>query len=106
MRELKQRGMIDKDEACDVYAKRVAKLFSVKEKDVFKKKKTQDITDARQLLYYLCSKRPMRTVAIQRYMKGKGYEIGHSTIRWGIASVKRKVEYDRDYQSVIERLSL
>ena len=106
MRELKQRGMIDKDEACDVYAKRVAKLFSVKEKDVFKKKKTQDITDARQLLYYLCSKRPMRTVAIQRYMKEKGYEIGHSTIRWGIASVKRKVEYDRDYQSVIERLSL
>ena len=97
--------MTEKEEACDVYAKRVAKLFSVKEKDIFKKKKTQDITDARQLLYYLCSKRPMRTVAIQRYMKVKGYEIGHSTIRWGIASVKRKVEYDRDYQSVIERLS-
>ncbi len=51
--------MTEKEKACDLYAKRVAKLFSVDEADIFKKKKTQDITDARQLLYYLCSKRPM-----------------------------------------------
>ena len=105
LEEQNQMTMTEKEKACDVYAKRVAKLFSVDEKDIFKKKKTQDITDARQLLYYLCSKRPMRTVAIQRYMKSRGYDIGHSSIRWGLASVKRKIEYDRDYQSVIEKLS-
>ena len=45
--------------------------------------------DARHLLYYLCSKRPMRITYIQKYMKANGYNINHSSIIHGINVMKK-----------------
>ena len=47
------------------YATQCADLFSISEELLFTKSKRRDIVDARYLLYYMCSERPMRIVYIQ-----------------------------------------
>lgn len=70
------------------YASKVSKVFSLSPNELFTKNRRRDIVDARQLLYFLCSKTPIRIRYIQQYMKENGYEVGHSTIIHGIKKVE------------------
>ena len=79
------------------YVDKVCFLFNVDREVLFSKTTRRDLVDARQLLYYLCSQRPMRLVYIQEYMSDNGYEINHSSIHHGISVVKKKMETDKDY---------
>ncbi len=83
------------------YVDKVCYLFNIDSDILFTKTKRRDVVDARHLLYYLCSQRPMRLVYIQEYMAEKGYEINHSSIHHGIAQVKSKLESDVDYIETI-----
>lgn len=80
------------------YVDQVCHLFSISKEELFSKTKRRDIVDARQLLYYLCDKRPIRQVYIQEYMSNNGYDISHSSIHHGISVVKKKVKTDKDYK--------
>jgi len=86
------------------YAKQCSDLFGISEELLFTKSKRRDIVDSRQLLYYMCSERPMRTVYIQEYMFSKGYLINHSSIIYGINQVKKKMTEDADYRKVIKSI--
>jgi len=79
------------------YVERVCFLFNVEQELLFSKTKRRDVVDARHLLYYLCSVRPMRIVYIQEYMSENGYQINHSSIHHGISVVKEKMLADKDY---------
>ena len=79
-----------KEQIFDTYAQKIAELFNLKVEDLFVKSKKRDIVDARQLLYYACSKRPMRVVYIQEFMKRNGYDIGHTSILHGISVAAEK----------------
>ncbi len=83
------------------YVDKVCYLFNIDKETLFTKTKRRDVVDARHLLYYLCSKRPMRLVYIQEYMADGGYNINHSSIHHGIAQVKTKLENDKDYIETI-----
>lgn len=84
------------------YVEQVADLFDVDEEAIFTKTKRRDVVDARHLLYYLCSKRPMRVVYIQEYMAERGYVINHSSILHGISQVEEKVKKDKDYVKAVK----
>ena len=86
------------------YAKQVCLIFSIDEETLFTKSKRRDIADARHLLYYLCSIRPMRPVYIQEYMADEGYKISHSSIIHGINVVKNKIQSDLDYVAVVDKV--
>ncbi len=86
------------------YVDRVCFLFNVDKELLFSKTKRRDVVDARHLLYYLCSQRPMRLVYIQEYMSDNGYEINHSSIHHGISVTKDKMESDKDYVSDVSPL--
>lgn len=86
------------------YVDRVCFLFNVDREVLFSKTKRRDVVDARHLLYYLCSQRPMRLVYIQEYMANNGYDINHSSIHHGISVVKEKMESDRDYVQEVSQL--
>jgi chromosomal replication initiation ATPase DnaA len=77
-------------------------VYSISPVDLFVKSKRRDIVDARHLLYFLCSERPMRIRYIQQYMEENGYKVGHSTIIHGIKQIREKSEYDTDYQKIIK----
>lgn len=86
------------------YVNKVSGIFGLTPQDIFVKTKKRDIVDARQLLWYLCIKRPMRLTYIQKYMKENGYDVAHSSILHGIDQVERKVELDSDYQEIIDSI--
>ncbi len=86
------------------YVSKVCYLFNLDSESLFTKTKRRDIVDARHLLYFLCSQRPMRLVYIQEYMAENGYNINHSSIHHGIAQVKKKVEDDADWNETIESI--
>jgi chromosomal replication initiation ATPase DnaA len=93
---------IMKHDVFNQYVERVSDLFSIKKEDIFSKSKKRELVDARHLVYYLCSKRPMQITYIQKYMNEAGYDITHSSIIHGIASVERKIADDKDYVSVVK----
>ena len=83
------------------YVSYVCNVYSISPVDLFVKSKRRDIVDARHLLYFLCSERPMRIRYIQQYMEDNGYKVGHSTIIHGIKQIREKSENDADYQKII-----
>jgi chromosomal replication initiation ATPase DnaA len=86
-----------KQEVFNQYVDKVISLFNINKEEIFKKKKRRDIVDARQMLYYLCHKRPMQINYIQKFMRDSGYDVSHSSIIHGINNVSRKVLSDKDY---------
>jgi chromosomal replication initiation ATPase DnaA len=86
------------------YLEAICELFSVTKEDIMSKTKRADVSEARQLLYYLCYIRPMKFSEIQKYMIEEGYDPRHTPIIRGVKSVEAKVESDRDYKSIVERI--
>jgi len=86
------------------YAEQISNHFELGEGEIFQKSKRRDIVDARQLLYYMCSNRPMRLRYIQEYMKQNGYDIAHSSILHGIDVVKKRLVQDEDYEWLISKV--
>ena len=91
-----------KEDIFNQYVERVTDLFKIGKEELFSKSKNQKLVDARHLLYYLCIKRPMKLMYIEKYMNDSGYAIKHSTICHGIASVERKVSEDKDYLTIVK----
>ena len=50
-----------KKKVFNYYADNIAELFGLNKKDIFTKTKSRDVVDARYMLYYLCSERPIRS---------------------------------------------
>lgn len=92
-----------KAEIFNTYATWIAKIFDIEESSMFEKSKKRELVDARQLLYYLCSERPIRVVYIQSYMSERGYNVGHSAIVHGIKVAKKRLSKDKDYKLIIKK---
>ena len=93
-----------KQDVFNQYVDRVVDLFSINKDDLFSKSKKRELVDARHLLYYLCSKRPMRLNYIQKYMSDNGYKIQHSSVIHGIAVIEERIKTDNDYISIIKEV--
>jgi chromosomal replication initiator protein len=94
-----------KEDVFNQYVERVSDLFGIKKEDLFTKSKKREIVDARQLVYYLCAKRPMRISYIQKYFKDNGYDIVHSSIIHGINIMNERVKDDKDYYTIIQDIN-
>ncbi len=93
-----------KREIFNQYADEVSKLFRMDKQRLFVKSKKRDIVDARHMLYYLCSTRPMRLKYISTFMLEKGYDISHSSIIHGIKCMESKVSEDKDYLALMKNI--
>ena len=90
-----------KQDVFNQYANKVSSLFGIKKEDLFVKSKKREVVDARQLLYYLCIKRPMTVGYIIKYMSENGYNIHHPSVLNGIANVEDRMREDSDYVSIV-----
>lgn len=86
------------------YLTQVSELYDVDIKEIFTKTKRRDIVDARHMLYFLCSERPMRVRYIKQYMEDNKYYVGHSSIIHGIKLVRERVSYDDDLEIIIKTI--
>ena len=93
-----------KHDVFNQYVERVSDLFGISKDEIFSKSNKRELVDARHLVYYLCSKRPMQVTYIQKYMNEAGYDIKHSSIIHGISAVEQKIAEDKDYVSVVKEV--
>jgi chromosomal replication initiator protein len=93
-----------KQEVFNQFVEKVSSLFDIKKEEFFSKSKKREHVDARQLVYYLCAKRPMQITYIEKYMNEAGYKITHSTIIHGIKAVESRMIDDRDYVAIVKDL--
>ena len=91
-----------KQDVFNQYVERVTTMFNISKEDFYYKTKKREFVDARHLVYYLCSNRPMQITYIQRYMNEGGSNVKHSSIIHGIAAVEQRIADDKDYVSVIK----
>ena len=94
-----------KSDVFNQYVDRVSELYNIEKKNLFSKSKKRDLVDARHLIYFLSSKRPMQIIYIQKFMEENGYKVGHSSVIHGINSIQNKVNDDRDYLSIIKDIN-
>jgi len=96
-----------KKEVFNQYAEKIAAMFGIRVEDLFVKTKTRErtIVDARHLLYYMCSTRPMKLVYIQKFLKEEGYETQHPPIIHGVKVVTKRISDDPDYRRIVEELN-
>jgi chromosomal replication initiation ATPase DnaA len=86
------------------YVDRVSSRFDVPRERMFTKDKSRDVVDARHMLYYLCSERPMSNTYIKQYMGQNGYHIDLPSIGHGIKRVEHHISEDPDYITLINQL--
>ena len=86
------------------YVDRVSSRFDVPRERLFTKDKSRDVVDARHMLYYLCSERPMSMSYIKQYMGENGYDIAPSNILHGVRKVESSINQDPDYITLINEL--
>lgn len=92
----------------DKYLADILKVFRIDEKDFFSSTKNRSIVDAKQLLYYMCSKRQMRVSAIREMMllagQKHGFNIHMANIQKGVKRAQALVDSDDDYFKVMKRI--
>jgi hypothetical protein len=92
----------------DKYLADILKVFRIEEKDFFSPTKNRDIVDAKQLLYYMCSRRQMRPSSIKEMMSKAGanynYDIHKVNILRGIKNAQKLVDSDDDFFKVMKRI--
>ena len=91
-----------KNDIFNQYVDRVTDLFGITKEDLFVKSKKTEFVDARHLIYYLCSKRPMKPSYIQKYMKDNGLIVHHASLYNGIKNVENRLKEDNDYVSIVK----
>mgnify|MGYP003349601901 CR=1 FL=1 len=86
------------------YVEKICSLFSITSDDLISSNKRGDLSDARHMLYYLCSKRQISVSNILKYLADMGLKTSHSVISYGIKSVEDKFNNDNDYVQVITKI--
>jgi chromosomal replication initiation ATPase DnaA len=93
-----------KREIFNQYVDKLCELFGITRDDLISTSKRGDLSDARHMLYYLCSKRQISVSNILKYLLEMGLKTSHSTISYGIQSVEDKCKIDNDYVQVITKI--
>ncbi len=93
-----------KKEIFEQYVDRVTHRFGISREQLFTKDKSRHISDARHVLYYLCSERPMTNTYIRQYMGENGYHIDLPSIGHGVRKVESNINQDPDYITLINQL--
>ena len=93
-----------KKEIFNKYVDRVCHILDMDEDTLFSRTKKRESVDGRLLLYYLCHKRDMNIVYIQKHMLNKGPNISRSSIYNGIDRAGRMISNDTDYKKTIKDL--
>jgi chromosomal replication initiation ATPase DnaA len=88
----------------EAYVDRVTDRFGITRERLFAKDKSRDVVDARHMLYYLCSERPMTNTYIKQYMGENGYNIDLPSISHGLKRVEYHISQAPDYTTLINQL--
>jgi|TARA_R110000796_G_scaffold98304_2_gene205732 chromosomal replication initiation ATPase DnaA len=86
------------------YIDNITQHFGISQKYIFSKGKKLNKTQPRQLFFYLCNKKGIPVVSIQRFLEKNSFKMHHATIFQSIKRIGEIVEGDPDYTPLIKKL--
>jgi chromosomal replication initiation ATPase DnaA len=93
-----------KQDIFNQYVTQVAMLYRISEADMFTRSRVQDIVDARQMLFYLCIKRPIPIYSIKTYLAERGLPLQQTAIMNGFEKMEKHIKNDPDYSYAISKI--
>lgn len=93
-----------KKDVFNKYAELITDMFGITKEQLFSKARNRNIVDARHLLYYMCSTRPMQLIYIQQFLQEEGYDTKHPPLIHGIRAVTKRLREDHDYRTIVQKL--
>lgn len=93
-----------KKEVFNQYAEKIAHMFGISREQMFSKSRDRNVVDARHLLYYMCSTRPMQLIYIQKFLEEEGFITKHPPLIHGVKVVTSRLKEDPDYNRIIQKL--
>ena len=94
-----------KHEIFDKYAEKVAAHFLITKDELFKKYHDRTACDARHLFCYLARERNARYPEVFKYMQSQGFPGDISLVRYGHKVTSALIKKDRDYATIVKRLT-
>lgn len=86
------------------YIDNITMHFGVNQEFIFSEGQKLEKTEPRQLFFYLCHKRGIPIVTVQKFMSKAGFDMHHATIYQSIRKMQEKIEGDSDYNDLVTRL--
>jgi chromosomal replication initiation ATPase DnaA len=72
---------------------------------IFSKGQTAERTEPRQMFFYLCNKKGIPVVVVQKMLLDKyGFDMHHATILQSIRKIAEMIEGDGDYTNLMNKL--
>lgn len=88
------------------YIDNITQYYGIPEEKIFSGTKHYELVEPRRLFFYLCNKKGIPVVTIQKFLEGIGYKVEHSTIIRGIQKITQTIESNEEYQKVLARLEV
>ena len=88
----------------NLYVDSVCDSCGILKTDLFSKKKLHLYSNARFILYYICSQRPMKVIEIKDLCVANGYNLARQSIDYGIKKIKDSIDDpdNKDIRILIE----
>lgn len=93
-----------KREIFNSYLKSVLVEFGLTIDELVSRTKKRKISDARQILWYLCKKRNMASTEILEYMEDMNYSTTHASISHAVNVISERMVNDRDYRQIVLKI--
>ena len=93
-----------KKEVFNQYADKIAQMYGITKQQMFSKTRDRNAVDARHLLYYMCSTRPMQLIYIQKFLEEEGFITKHPPLIHGVKVVTARLKDDPDYNRIVQKL--
>ena len=81
-----------KNRIFNLYADFVCDACGILKKDLFGKSSIQLFSNARHMLFYICSQRPMKVVEIYNLCIDNQYPLTRQSIDYGIEKIKNSID--------------
>jgi chromosomal replication initiation ATPase DnaA len=88
------------------YIDNITQYYGISQKQLFSGGKDYESVEPRQLFYFLCNKKGIPVVTIQKFLNKNNYSIHHSNIVRGIERMNSKIEANEEYKKIIPLLEV
>lgn len=82
----------------------ITQHYGISYSDLFSESRDYETIEPRQLFFYLCHKKGIPVVSIQKFLLENNFSLHHSNIVRGVKKISNKVESNPDYDILIHRL--
>jgi chromosomal replication initiation ATPase DnaA len=87
------------------YIDNVTMHYGLTSEFIFSKGQTVERTEPRQMFFYLCNKKGIPVVVVQKILLDKyGFDMHHATILQSVRKIAEMIEGDGDYTNLIDKL--